>query len=217
LWAGKNSSAVAAVSIPAFVIPIDNAEQLELVGFPESLPITQAVDLNSRVSPAVVQQSTTKFHVSGQNCWIKDGLLRASEPAICKVIAARAGNSFSPITVLSTPTFFYFGTIATEPTSQRLPLPTLNVPLPTLVISNDPTTSAPGKPIILITTGANDIGVVTYTEKNGNTRCIIGENELKQATLNKTTSGTCQIRAIAMSSGSSIVQFSQTIVFTFTD
>ena len=207
-WAGKKPSVAAVRNIPAFVIPIDIAERLEVVGFPGSLPVTQAVDLNSRVLPVVVQPSSTKFHVSGQNCWIKDGVLKANDPAICKVTAARAGNPFSPITVLSTPTFFYFGTIATGTLNARLPLPTLNVPIPTLAITNDPTSSPAGVAITLKTSYTGG-GAVTYSEMGGTTVCTIVGIQLVKA-----TPGTCRLRAIARD-GASNVQFSQIVVFTF--
>lgn len=209
-WAGKNPSLAAVRNIPAFVIPTDIAERLELVGFPGSLPVTQAVDLNTRVLPVVVQPSSTKFHVSGQNCWIKDGVLKANEPAICKVIAARAGNPFSPITVLSIPTLFYFGTMATGTSNTSLPLPILNVPIPTLVISNNPTSSPAGVAITLTTTGGTGGGAVTYSEMGGTTICTIVGDQLVKA-----TPGTCRIRAIKARDGASNVQFSQIVVFTF--
>jgi hypothetical protein len=208
-WAGKNPPVEAVRNIPAFAIPTDIAERLELVGFPGSLPVTQPVDLNTRVLPVVVQPSSTKFHVSGQNCWIKDGVLKANEPAICKVIAARAGNPFSPITVLSTPTFFYFGTVAAGTSNTSLPLPILNVPIPTLVISNEQTVFAPNESIELETTGAGS-GAVTYYEISGAASCVITGNQLVKA-----TPGTCKIRAIKGQDGYQMVQFSQSVVFTF--
>lgn len=208
-WAGKKPFVAAVRNIPAFVIPTEIAERLEVVGFPGSLPVTQAVDLNSRVLPVVVQPSSTKFHVSGQNCWIKDGVLNANEPAICKVIAARAGNPFSPITVLSTPTLFYFGTIGTGNPNSRLPLPTLNVPIPTLVFSNRTTAFVPNELIKLET---SDVGAVTYYEISGTSGCtIVGDQ------LTKTTPGTCRIRAIKASDGANNGLFSPIVVFTFTN
>ena len=208
-WAGKNPSVAAVRNVPMFAIPTDNAERLELAGFTDSLPVHQAVELNSRVSPVVIQPSSTKFHVSGQNCWIKDGVLKATEPAICRVIAARAGNPFSPITVLSTPTLFYFGTIAAGSSNARLPLPTLNVPIPTLVISNLSMVSAPGVPFTL-TTNPDGSSAVTYSEMSGTTSCVIAGIQLVKA-----TPGTCRIRAIKAQDGASGVQFSQIVVFTF--
>jgi len=193
-----------------FAIPTDNAERLELAGFTGSLSVDQAVELNSRVLPVVIQPSSTKFHVSGQNCWIKDGVLRASEPAICRVIAARAGNSFSPVTVLSTPTLFYFGTIAVGSSNARLPLPTLNVPIPTLLISNNPTSSPAGVAITLTTMGGTGGGAVTYSEMGGTTSCVIAGDQLVKA-----TPGICRIRAIKAQDGASSVQFSQIVVFIF--
>lgn len=207
-WAEKKPSVATLVNIPAFVFPTGYAERLELVGFPGSLPVTQAVDLNSRVLPVVIQPSSTKFQVSGQNCWIKDGVLKASEPAICKVIAARAGSPFSPITVLSAPAFFYFGTIPTGATDQSLPLPTLNVPLPTLILNPSQSSSPPGQAITLTTSPVDD--AMTYSETSGTTSCVITGKQLVKA-----TPGTCSIRAIKAQDGANSTKFSPIVIFTF--
>ena len=210
-WAGKNPPATTVYNVQAFVIPTDYAERLELVGFPGSLPVIQAIDLNSRVQPVFVQKSSTKFHVSGKNCWIKDGILRASDPAVCRVTAARAGNTFSPITVLSAPTFFYFGTIPPETINQSLPLPVINVPTPTLVISNDPTSASAGQSITLTTVGGQGSGAVTFRViGNYDPACVLVGN-----LLTKSAYGTCMVRATKAADGVYGAQNSQNIVFTF--
>jgi hypothetical protein len=85
----------------------------------------------------------------------------------------------------------------------------LNVPIPTLVISNEQTVSAPNEPIELKTTGAGS-GIVTYSEMSGTTSCVITGDQLVKA-----TPGICRIRAIKAQDGASSDQFSQIVAFTF--
>jgi hypothetical protein len=204
-WAERTPSSPVVKDVPVFIIPTDTAERLELIGYSQSQPLGQGIDLNSRVFPVVIQPSSTKFHVLGENCWIKDGVLNANEPAVCRVIAARAGNPFSPITVLSTPTLFYFGTISAGTSNTSLPLPILNVPIPTLDLSGEP----PVEGEITLRTDHPDIPV-TYYEVNGNASCVVTGDRLTKA-----TSGTCRIRAIKAQIDSYPFQFSQIVEFTF--
>lgn len=219
-WAERTSSSPVVKDVPVFVIPTETAERLELIGYSQSQPVGQGIDLNSRVFPVVIQPSSTKFHVLGENCWIKDGVLNANEPAVCRVIAARAGNPFSPITVLSTPTLFYFGTISAGTSNTSLPLPILNVPTPTLDLSDEPISSPVGDSITLITDGVIGGGTVTYSVVDGNTSCRIVptiEETIVVYKVTKTTIGTCRIRAIKAGDGASNTQFSQIVDFRFTN
>lgn len=204
-WAERTPSSPVVKDVQVFIIPTDTAERLELIGYSQSQPVGQGIDLNSRVFPVLIQPSSTKFHVLGENCWIKDGVLNANEPAVCRVIAARAGNPFSPITVLPTPTLFYFGTISAGTSNTSLPLPILNVPTPTLNLSGEP----PVEGAITLRTDPSDI-TVRYYEINGNASCFVTGDQLTRA-----TSGTCRIRAVTAQSGSNPFRFSQIVEFTF--
>ena len=323
-WAGRNAYVPVVVKVPAFVLPSFSSEKLELSGLAESTPYGQTIDLNSRVSPARNQYSPVKFQVSGKNCSVRDGFLRANEPTVCRVIAARLSSPFSPMTV-SEATFYKFGSeqaplnlmidttgtlenmkgqsvalkttggsgigvvrfdaqpgdaclpnsattsnntnpvcsilanevgsvcsvvgnllTATAATVCRvtavkegdplyLPVssdqvfikfgagigdqpiivsppkpPAPPTPISTLVISNDPTSSAAGVPITLTTVGGKGSGAVTYTEVNGSAACVIVGNQLFRATF-----GTCRVRATKAADALNASQNSQIVVFTF--
>ena len=98
-----------AVSIPAFSLPSAVAETLELSTVAGSIPTHQVIDLNAHISPTGEQFPSARFQVYGKNCEVFEGKLGVSAPAICTVIASRAGDPFSPI-VVSAPALFSFGT-----------------------------------------------------------------------------------------------------------
>ena len=107
-WAGRTAYVPVVVKVSPFVLPSFSSEKLELSGLSESTPYGKTIDLNSRITPIGDPFSLAKFQVSGKHCSIRDGILRASEPTDCTVIAARAAGPFSSIET-SAPTVFTFG------------------------------------------------------------------------------------------------------------
>ena len=107
-WAGKSHFSPTVINVPAFSFANTSGASLNLSAFSGSISLDQVVDLNSRITPIGDPFSLAKFQVSGKHCSIRDGILRASEPTDCTVIAARAAGPFSSIET-SAPTVFTFG------------------------------------------------------------------------------------------------------------